>query len=61
MKAAIYLGQKHVEARDVMAIMAGGKWDLESIITQEFPLEQIDQAIQTAVDPEKSFNVTIRF
>ena len=49
------------DVRDVMAIMAGGKWDLESIITQEFPLEQIDQAIQTAADPEKALNVTIRF
>ena len=49
------------DVRDVMAIMAGGRWDLESIITQEFPLEQISSAIETAADPEKAFNVTIQF
>lgn len=49
------------DVQDVMAIMAGGKWDLESIITQEFPLGGIAEAIQTAVDPDKAFNVTIRF
>ncbi|MBP3477318.1 MAG: alcohol dehydrogenase catalytic domain-containing protein [Lachnospiraceae bacterium] len=49
------------DVRDVMAIMTGGRWDLESIITQEFPLEKISEAIQTAADPEKAFNVTIRF
>lgn len=42
-----------------MAIMTSGKWDLESIITQEFPLEQISEAIQNATEQEKAFNVTI--
>ena len=42
-----------------MAIMTSGKWDLESIITQEFPLAQISEAIQNATEPEKAFNVTI--
>lgn len=41
--------------------MASGKWDLETIITQEFPLEQISEAIQTAANPDRAFNVTIRF
>lgn len=49
------------DVRDVMAIMASGRWNLESIITQEFPLEQISEAIQTAADPGKAFNVTIKF
>lgn len=49
------------DVRDVMAIMASGKWDLESIITQEFPLERISEAIQTAANPDKAFNVTIKF
>lgn len=49
------------DVRDVMAIMAGGRWNLESIITQEFPLEQISEAIRTASDPDRAFNVTIRF
>lgn len=49
------------DVRDVMTIMASGRWDLESVITQEFPLEQICEAIQTAADPSRAFNVTIRF
>lgn len=49
------------DVRDVMAIMASSAWDLETIITQEFPLEQISQAIQTAADTNRAFNVTIRF
>lgn len=49
------------DVRDVMNIMASGKWNLESIITQEFPLEQISEAIQTAADPDRAFNVTIKF
>ncbi len=49
------------DVRDVMEIMAGGKWDLEAIITQEFPLEQISEAIRTASDPDKALNVTIKF
>lgn len=49
------------DVRDVMAIMASGRWDLESIITQEFPLERIAEAIETASNPEKAFNVTIKF
>lgn len=46
---------------DVMSIMASGKWDLESIITHEFPLEQIADAIRTASDAGSAFNVTIKF
>lgn len=49
------------DVRDVMAIMSGGKWNLESVITQEFPLERISEAIRTAADPDRAFNVTIRF
>lgn len=49
------------DVRDVLAIMASGRWNLDSIITQEFPLEQISEAIQTAADPDHAFNVTIRF
>lgn len=49
------------DVRDVMTIMASGRWNLESIITQEFPLERISEAIQTAADPDKAFNVTIKF
>lgn len=49
------------DVQDVMDIMASGKWDLESIITQEFSLEQISEAIQVAAKPSEAFNVVIRF
>lgn len=49
------------DVRDVMEIFASGKWDLESIITHEFALEQVGDAIRTAADAERAFNVTIKF
>ena len=30
--------------------MASGKWELERIITHEFPLNELEQAIRTASD-----------
>lgn len=49
------------DVEDVFAIMKSGKWDISSIITHEFPLCQIDRAIQTAADTEHALNVAIRF
>lgn len=46
---------------DVMQIMESGRWNLESIITHEFSLEQIEEAIRTAADSSQAFNVEIRF
>lgn len=45
---------------DVQKIMACGKWDLESIITHEFPLNQLEMAICTAGDVNHAGNVVIR-
>lgn len=49
------------DVKDVMEIMASGKWNLETIITHEFALGQIEDAIRTASNAEKAFNVTIKF
>lgn len=49
------------DVRDVMDIMASGRWDLESVITHEFGIDEIDEAIRTASDADKALNVTIRF
>lgn len=49
------------DVRDVQNIMTCGKWDLEHIITHEFPLEQLETAIRTAADTEHAGNVVIRF
>ena len=46
---------------DVLAIMQSSRWDLRSIITHVFPLDQLETAIQTASDPNHAFNVIIRF
>ena len=35
---------------DVQEIMSCGDWNLESIITHEFPLEELEQAIRMAAD-----------
>lgn len=47
------------DVRDVMALMESGVYDIESIITHEFPLEEISRAISTAADTEHALNVVI--
>lgn len=54
-------GYMQEDVEDVINIMASGKWNLESIITHEFPLEQIEEAIRTAADTNRALNVTIKF
>lgn len=49
------------DVRDVMAIMESGKFNIESIITHEFPLCKLADAIETAADTQHSFNVIIDF
>lgn len=49
------------DVKDVMDIMKSKNWDIESIITHEFTLQNIEKAIQTASDTEKSLNVVIKF
>ena len=44
----------------VQEIMASGRWDLEGIITHEFPLSQLEQAIRTAGDVDHAGNVILR-
>ncbi len=48
------------DVRDVQEIMASGKWDLERIITHEFPLDELEQAIRTAGDVEHAGNVVVK-
>ena len=44
-----------------MQIMKSGQWNIESMITHEFSLDKIEQAIQTAGDTKNSLNVVIKF
>ena len=48
------------DVRDVQEIMASGKWNLESIITHEFSLDALEQAIRTASDVNHAGNVVIK-
>ena len=74
MKSAIYLGKKNVKIKEmpipeisdndvliknIYSSICGT--DIESIITHEFPIEQISKAIETAADSNKAFNVVINF
>lgn len=45
---------------DVQKIMACGKWNLESIITHEFSLNELEKAIITASNVQLAENVVIR-
>lgn len=47
------------DVSDVISVMKSGKWDISSIITHEFPLCEIEKAIQTAADPHCALNVII--
>lgn len=47
------------DVRDVMALMERGIYDLESIITHEFPLSEISRALETAADGKHALNVLI--
>lgn len=48
------------DVRDVQEIMICEKWDLESIITHEFSLDDLEKAIRTAADVEHAGNVVIK-
>lgn len=48
------------DVRDVQEIMRCGRWDLESIITHEFSLCDLEKAIRTAADVDHAGNVVIK-
>lgn len=49
------------DVRDVMEMMESGKWDIESIITNEYSWEQLPNAIEMAAQVDKALNVVIRY
>lgn len=48
------------DVTDVQDMMTSGRWNLESIITHEFPLEELEAAIRTASDVNHAGNVVVR-
>ena len=49
------------DVADVMEIMSCEKWDIGSIITHEYPWEQLPQAIEQASRVDEALNVVIRY
>ena len=49
------------DVKDVMAIMKSGRWEIESIITDEYPWEELPQAIEKAAKVDEALNVVIRY
>ena len=49
------------DVRDVMAIMQSKNWDIESIITDVYPWEQLPQAIEKASKVNEALNVIIKY
>lgn len=49
------------DVRDVMQMMASGRWDIGRLITHEFPWEQLPEAIEQASRVDEALNVVIRY
>lgn len=49
------------DVKDVITMMEQRKWDISSMITDEFSLEQLPEAIERAADVEHALNVIIRY
>ena len=54
-------GYNPEDVEDVLSIMESGKWDIASIITDEYPWEQLPQAIERAADVDHALNVIIHY
>lgn len=48
------------DVEDVQKIMTCGKWNLETVITHEFSLDELEKAIRTAADVNRAGSVLIR-
>lgn len=46
---------------DVMRFMENGRWDIGSLITHEFPWEELPQAIEMAGNVDVALNVVVRY
>lgn len=54
-------GYNPEDVNDVITIMESGRWDIEKMITHEYPLEQLEAAIKMAGKTEESLNVLIKY
>ena len=49
------------DVKDVLKIMESGRWDIESIITHEFSIDDLGEAIEMAAQSDRALNVIIKF
>lgn len=49
------------DVSDVMSIMESGQWNIQNIITHEYSLDELAEAIETAAKVNESLNVVIKF
>ena len=54
-------GYDFEDVQIVFDIMKSKKFDLDAIITDEYPLDQLEEAIQKSSNPEESVKVVIRY
>ena len=54
-------GYNPEDVQDVLTIMESGKFDIESIITNEYPWEELPQAIEKAAQVDEALNVVIHY
>ena len=54
-------GYRPDDATDVINIMKSHRWDIEKIITDEYDIDHINEAIKKAADSAHAFNVVIKF
>ena len=45
----------------MLEIMKSGKWDIDKMITDQYLLENMPEAIERAADVDNALNVIIRF
>ena len=54
-------GYQPEDVKDVIAVMVSRKWDIGSIITDDFTLDQLPEAIERASQVNEALNVVIRY
>ena len=54
-------GYRPDDVTDVMNIMKSQRWDIEKIVTDEYMIDDINDAIRKAADSEHAFNVVVKF
>lgn len=49
------------DVKDVMTIMESNRWNIENMITHEYPWKELPQAIEQASRVQEALNVVIKY